>query len=1160
MLNKRFILFILLFVSALSSTAQTFDPQINAHDTSIPEWAKKMYAENPNVLEVDRLFRLYYKSHPFKQNNYTRYYKRWRRYVTPYLNDDGTINYPDATQRQTMAAESRALQTERSTSWSFLGPIVHRRGKYAVTDPNVQMSYHANVYCIDRSISNPQVLYCGTECGGVYKSTNQGINWEYVTENNIIEDVSAISVDPTNENTVIFSAANEFWRSTDGGATWNIVGNTAFQALNIKAYQFNFHPTNSQIVFAATTLGLYKSSDNGVNWTQVFSGESMSVEFKPGNPQVVYALQFNVNTGVADFYKSTDGGTVFTPKPNGWFSVPTADAGLIENRGGRIAVTQANPNRVYVLLVGESDAAAALQLRGTIGIYSSADAGENWTFPHGIQGMPYDVATHPNLMDFDGHSSDYDQIYYNTALACSQLDETKLLIGGLNLWRSNDGGASYETVGGYIGNLPNMHVDLQEFKVYKTSATSEEFWFSSDGGINYSTDWCTTHESRTRGIYGSNFWGMDQGWNEDIIVGGRYHNGNAAYAPTFDTGLFLRLGGGESATGYVNYSPERKTYFSDIGGRKIPLFQDEVIGTFSTNLYPNESYYDNASSRMLFDWNYWNISYMGRDNVLYKSTDGGSSYGPLYTFGSEPTDQVYWIEQSHADPLVFYVQQVVSNISKLWKTNDGGITFTAITLPQNRRELYFTLSHTNASELWITYTSGTNGNKVYTSQNAGQTWTNLTSSTLNGISIKSIAHQAGTNGGVYIATRNNLVFYRSNTISNWQVVGTGLPASMYPLRLMPFYKKNKLRLGTWQLGIWETDFVETSSVIPDFSADYHSFSCPGDTLWFVNHSVCDSSASLLWSFPGASPSSSTLIAPKVVYGAAGTYPVTLTVTQNGQSFSITKNTFITSQTAGSIPLAEDFESGTLPPNWKYTDDGNNGDNWIVTDIASSFGQGTYSMFFDNYYIDVAGKRDRFNTEKLNFSSAAAVRLSFDVAYSQYDNSYSDSLAVLFSTDCGITFNQAYLKGGDQLATAPDLTSSRFAPTASQWRRDTVLIWDAAGANEVIIAFENRGHYGQPIFVDKINLNTLTSVEIPTVKGAQISVFPNPATNSLNIRIKGTFQTNAKSEILDMTGKSCLNFTLNSDQQEIPINQLSAGIYFLRIYGEKGWIQQRFVKQ
>jgi photosystem II stability/assembly factor-like uncharacterized protein len=1009
-------------------------------------------------------------------------------------------------------------------------------------------------------MTNPNVLFCGTECGGVYKTIDQGQNWQYVTSNQVIEDVSAISIDPSNENTIVFSAANDIWRSNDGGQTWAITGNAAFQALNVSVYQFNFNPINPQIVFAATNIGLYRSSDNGQNWSQVFSGESMSVEFMPGNPQIVYALQYNSSSKIAEFFKSTDSGLTFQVKPNGWFTVPAADSGLIESRGGRIAVTEANPNRVYVLLVGSSQTNASLQLRGTIGVYSSADVGENWTFPHNQLGMPYDLATHPNLMDFDGFSSDYNQIYYNTAFACSQLNEQNLLIGGLNLWRSNDGGASYLPVGGYVGGLPLMHVDLQEFKVYKTSPTTEEFWFSSDGGINYSTDWCTSHESRTSGVYASNFWGLDQGWNDDIIVGGRYHNGNAAYSATFDTGLFLAIGGGEAATGYINYSPERKTYFSDIGGRKIPVLQDENVGSFSMSLSPNESYYDNASSRILFDWNYWNVAYMGKENVLYKSTDGGSSFGPLFTFGNNTASSVYWIEQSHADPLVFYVQQVVSNISKLWKTTDGGITFSEVALPQNRRELYFSLSHTNAQELWLGYTAGTNGNKVYTSQNGGQTWTNLTTAALNGLSIKSIAHQAGTNGGVYIATRNNAVYYRSLNLSDWQVVGSGLPASMYPMRLMPFYQKNKLRLGTWQLGIWETDLVESSSVVPDFSADFKTFTCPGDTVWFVNHSVCDSSATLLWSFPGANPATSTQLAPKVTYAQSGSYEVTLTVSQNGQSYSITKTQFIAAATPGSIPLVEDFEVGSLPADWKYMDLGNDGNNWVVSDLASSYSQGNSSALFDNYYIDAAGTRDRILTKKLDFSNADGVLVSFDVAYSQYADNYSDTLAVLVSTDCAQTFSESYVKGGDELATAPDFTADRFVPTATQWRRDSVFLWNVNGLSDVIIAFENRGRFGQAMYIDKINIRSLNASQIPLVNDVKIEVFPNPASDQITCVLKGNTSQYSQAEIIDAQGKTCTVFECNAAENQVNIQSLPAGVYFIRIKGKNGMLQTRFVKQ
>jgi len=104
-----------LFISNVSFS-QKFEPQINPQDPAIPTWAKEMYRENPNVLEVDRLFKAYYKEHPFKQNNYTRYYKRWRRYVSQFLNDDGSIYFPSADERLSIANASQNLQSQLSNT------------------------------------------------------------------------------------------------------------------------------------------------------------------------------------------------------------------------------------------------------------------------------------------------------------------------------------------------------------------------------------------------------------------------------------------------------------------------------------------------------------------------------------------------------------------------------------------------------------------------------------------------------------------------------------------------------------------------------------------------------------------------------------------------------------------------------------------------------------------------------------------------------------------------------------------------------------------------------------------------------------------------------------------------------------------------------------
>jgi len=77
-------------------------------------------------------------------------------------------------------------------------------------------------------------------------------------------------------------------------------------------------------------------------------------------------------------------------------------------------------------------------------------------------------------------------------------------------------------------------------------------------------------ETRMYGMTASDFWGFGQGWNEDVWVGGRYHNGNAAFHENYGAGKTLFLGGAEDATGYVNQHNNRKTYYTDIGDKLIP--------------------------------------------------------------------------------------------------------------------------------------------------------------------------------------------------------------------------------------------------------------------------------------------------------------------------------------------------------------------------------------------------------------------------------------------------------------------------------------------------------------------------------------------------------------------------------------------------------------
>ncbi|MFN7295153.1 MAG: WD40/YVTN/BNR-like repeat-containing protein, partial [Bacteroidota bacterium] len=393
---KRLTLFVLLSHCMSLTFSQSFSYKPNQNDPNLPQWVKMMYAPNPNVFAVDSAYRANNKPEEEgeESNIYVGIYKRWRNSVKYFIDDNGFVKMPNTQELRAIEAQ-RNNQGNRSGNWTFAGPEVHLQAKYNATDTNVARSWHANVYCIDQSLSNPQVLFCGGESGGIYKSINKGLQWTYVSSAYLFRSVRSIQIHPTNPDIVIAGTANDLYKTTDGGVTWNVIGQPSFQALNIETHQIAFHPAQPDIIFAATSEGLFKTTDGGNNWTEVLTDECLSVVLKVNDPTIVFASQHVNSTGIANFFKSTDGGDTFTIKPNGWFTVPAADAGLINSRGAKIAVTANNPNRVYALLVGESQSTAQLQTHGFIGIYVSNDAGERWSNPHGTIGAPYDFNTHP---------------------------------------------------------------------------------------------------------------------------------------------------------------------------------------------------------------------------------------------------------------------------------------------------------------------------------------------------------------------------------------------------------------------------------------------------------------------------------------------------------------------------------------------------------------------------------------------------------------------------------------------------------------------------------------------------------------------------------------------------------------------------------------------
>src|ERR1700753_4336389 len=327
-------------------------------------------------------------------------------------------------------------------------------------------------------------LFVGAASGGVWKSTDGATTFKPVFDDQPVQSIGAIAVDPSNHQNIwvgtgeswtrnSVSIGNGIYQSTDAGETWGYAGLPDSERIS----KIIVDPRASNTVYACVPgklwsdspdRGLYKTTDGGKSWQLILKGANLStgcgsVAMDPSNPDVVLASLWDFRRQGWTFrsgrhgpkafsggglYRSTDAGKTWAEQ------TPNTNKGLPPKPYGRIAISYApsDPKTVYAF-VESTDSALML----------SHDGGLTWDKGDKSSWMGWPPFYFANVV-VDPKNA---QRVYKTD-------------GSLIL--SEDGGKSFSTIGGFFG----MHGDVHD--VFVDPSNSQHVFAADDGGLWISFD------------------------------------------------------------------------------------------------------------------------------------------------------------------------------------------------------------------------------------------------------------------------------------------------------------------------------------------------------------------------------------------------------------------------------------------------------------------------------------------------------------------------------------------------------------------------------------------------------------------------------------------------------------------------------------------------
>ena len=336
---KKVILSLLCASSLFSATAQEnpdkhFTPyKLNYLPAGAPAWMAMM--ANPDGLDYNALvdsFNVYLRDNPGARRKsrdtkqVVNHFRRFQLAYSHFVQPDGIIRLPLASTYyndvESAVGEARAERARKRAAsrdgvqqneWQVISPIVTYDYLTKKESPA-----QANIQRFRASRSTPNVLYCGSETGLVFRSVDKGESWTPCNGGEwMAGEITTVDISSSNPDRVLVGAGGIFWISNDGGENWeNITPEKATYARTSVAY---FHPSDDNIILAGDRAQLWRSTDGGKSWNWMLGGMVFDIKYSVQNPDVCYVAIEQEST--VKLYKSIDGGGTWgNPRQAPWLS------------------------------------------------------------------------------------------------------------------------------------------------------------------------------------------------------------------------------------------------------------------------------------------------------------------------------------------------------------------------------------------------------------------------------------------------------------------------------------------------------------------------------------------------------------------------------------------------------------------------------------------------------------------------------------------------------------------------------------------------------------------------------------------------------------------------------------------------------------------------